>query len=223
MTSSFYRTRHDVKSHPAIIVELDDASRLTPDWLLGYFDEEVTAGRVFKAGETVGVGWGLLLLREAETGKNELEVWEPDFASMPIRWVPGINMTQRHLVLQKSNAEALSLGPVFPSLLQPCSVGPSWQQYQSFHLWRETNDEPHSGWVVGHDVAVDTVDLCSLYEVGCHLPVAIPFFALPAGAVVDISRRRIEMTFGERCVSSDDNALLGSLLERARLPSSDWA
>ncbi len=53
----------------------------------------------------------LTLLKEAADG--ELEVWEPQFDSMPIKWVRGVNNTLRHIILQKSVAEILGCEPAF--------------------------------------------------------------------------------------------------------------
>jgi len=199
-------------SHPEISV-LVDRRAPSPDWLIEFFETEVGKGRVFRAGETVQVGWGLLLL--SKNLDEDLEVWEPDFGSMPIQWKRGVNETIRHLTIQKTVAEALSCEPDFPSLLQPCSVEQNWKARDEFVMWRTETRERHSGWSWATELTDQAIELCSLYELGTKIPAVIAFFALPAGCEVHVTRKRITIRSTGRCVSSDDSVFLQRLLIRA--------
>ncbi|HWM69347.1 MAG TPA: hypothetical protein VNO35_22345 [Steroidobacteraceae bacterium] len=201
-------------SHPEISVLLDRRAGFSPDWLIQYFETEVGKGRVFKAGQTVQVGWGLVQLRDTTTG--ELELWEPDFLSMPLHWQLGANETLRHLIVQKSLAEALQCEPDFPSLRQPGSVEHDWKRLAEFHLWRQPSHENHSGWFFAADTPAAAVEYTSLYELACHAPAAIAVMGLPQGAEAQLSRDSMEVRYAGRSISSADNQLLRGLHSRYR-------
>ena len=201
-------------SHPEISILVD---RRAPgvDWLIDYFETEVCKGRVFRAGETVQIGWGLVLLCKDVDVDEDLEVWEPDFTSMPIRWKRGANETVRQLIIQRTVVEALGCEPDFPSLLQACSLEQNCRTGDEFVMWRTEAQQKHSGWFLAEGLGDEVTQLCSLYELSCKTPVVTAFFALPAGCEVHVSRKRIAIQCAERCVSSDENEFLRRLLAHA--------
>ena len=68
--------------HPDIVIHYHNLAAPLVGWLQTYFAEAVAEGTVFRAGETVQIGWMLLMLRDGEAG--QLMVWEPGFHAMPI-------------------------------------------------------------------------------------------------------------------------------------------
>jgi hypothetical protein len=201
-------------SHPEMSIPLEPRGGFSADWLIEYFETEVSKGRVFKSGETVQIGWGLVLLRDTPAG--ELEIWEPDFVSMPIQWRRGANATMRQLILQKSVAEALHCEPVFPSLRQACAVVPDWKQLKEITMLRGEQWQNLSGWSVASSAQEAATEWCSLYELGCHIPAVIEFLALPAGSEVRVRAEKVEIEYAGRRASSDDSKLLRELLSRYR-------
>lgn len=204
-------------SHPEISISVD---RRAPDvdWLINSFETEVAKGRVFRAGETVQIGWGLVLLCKDVDVDEDLEVWEPDFTSMPIQWRRGANETVRQLTIQRMVVEASGCEPKFPSLLEACSLDPNCNAADEFVMWRSEPQQKHSGWFLAEGLGDEVTQLCSLYELSCKIPDVTAFFALPAGCEVRVSRKRIAIRCAERCVSSDENEFLRRLLTRASRP-----
>ena len=84
-----------IYNHPNLIVLLSSATASMSTWLSDYFATKIRAGTVFRSGNTIQVGWMILILREDEIG--DLEVWEPGFNKMPIEWVEGASNTLRFL------------------------------------------------------------------------------------------------------------------------------
>ena len=110
-----FRTNSKISGQPEITFSVDEEGEIDPQWLLSFFENAVQQqGRRFVKGQTVQIGWMILLLKENQ--HNELELWEPDFDSFPISWIPSVNNTFRHLILQKSIAELFQCDPEFPPL-----------------------------------------------------------------------------------------------------------
>jgi hypothetical protein len=181
---------------------------MEPRWILDYFQNAISAGKRFRADETVQIGWMVTKLVEAPGG--DLEVWEPQFRTVPIQWVRGINNTLRQLILQKSVAELLQIEPLFPSVLQAgIVIPPVWDQQSQFYLLRGSPMQNDSGWRISCDEK-DRVggQYRSLFEIGCRFPSLVPFLALPPGASVVRTVHDTLVRYRGAVVSSHDNELL---------------
>jgi hypothetical protein len=203
------------KAHRDICIEVADAFASTAEWLISYFETEVASGTRFEANQTVEIGWSLLLLRESG---DCLEVWEPDFDAMPIRWCLGVNNTLRHLTLQRSVCQELNCEPVFPSIRHAGAVSPSFVTCDAFTMSRDQPANSDSGWVFREEgYAGSDAELVSLYQVALQKPTVIPFVALPENASVHLRSNHIEVSFRNLVISSRDNSLLAKLVESPSL------
>jgi len=197
-----------INGHPNVVIWLDSAFDVGADWILGYFENEVRRGVVFRAGETVQIGWILVMLKSDERG--DLEIWEPQFDSMPIKWIRGANSTSRHLTLQKEVCAQLGVEPYYPSLRQSGIIGADFlHNTEGFHMTREVPAGTDSGWIFRRPGSTEAdARHCSLFEISISHPAIIPFIALPAGASVVSTKSKIQVSCGEKHISSDSNHFL---------------
>jgi hypothetical protein len=179
--------------HSEVSVWCDDTSALSASlqWLLGWIESEVAGGRRFLPEQTVSVGWSVLEIRQRTDGK--LALFEPDFHSMPIRFVDGVSNTLLHLLLQKSVNESLDLekGLAIPSLLDSAIICTGFGSTEGFVMSRVTPKSRDSGWFFGCDSKVhnhqspDALRRVSLYEAATRYDDrTIPFLALPPDVFV---------------------------------------
>ena len=203
-----YRTKAIFPSgQKEIIINVSDESGIEPDWLLNFFEQSIKEGARFKPDETVQIGWMLTILKESTNGA--LEVWEPQFDSMPIKWTRGVTNTMRHIVLQKSVAELLGCEPNFPSLRQ---AGITSQMFldkpNEFIMSREITGGD-SGWMFrdAHEEITEATacEYKSLYELSLYCMQIIPFLALPDGAKVTKRHRETILELGSKKVSSSQS------------------
>lgn len=108
--------------HPDVIVHVDGSLDASAAWLPGYFADQVRSGVRFDPDQTIQVGWAILKL--APNPDGDLLVLEPDFVSMPIKWVEGASRSVRFIVLQRAVCEELGVESAFPSLPSATSVRP---------------------------------------------------------------------------------------------------
>jgi hypothetical protein len=197
------------RDHLEISVQCEDASALSPSlrWFLGWLESEVAGGRRFLHEQTVQVGWSVLEVRQRSDGT--LALFEPDFQSVPVRFVDSVSNTLLHLFLQKSVAESLGLSEelALPSLRDSAIVCTEFGSTEGFVMGRVPAKAADSGWFFGCDRAAhdhqspDCLRRVSLYEaVACHDDRTIPFLALPpdtfvgfGGAVPYFSRGETEL------------------------------
>lgn len=193
-------------------ISIDTQSELNPQWLLKYFDEQIEEGRQFNSEETVQIGWMIVQLRLAQDGI--LEVWEPEFDSIPIRWRRGANNTIRHLILQRSVCDALGCEPEFPSLRQAGIVSPGFRECEEFTMSRDASNANDSGWVFRELGYVGTDgDFESLFQISFFNMEVIPFLALPRGYLVIKRLDNIKICSENVSVSSLESELLQRLLK----------
>ena len=196
--------------HPDIVMAVDDQPGI--DWLINYFSDQVRDGVHFKSGQTVQIGWALLKLSGDDS--KELRVFEPDFASMPVRWVSGISRAMRHLTIQREVCKQVGESPCFPSMVEPGVVSPNFVSGRSAFSMSRDND----GWLFraredeGHQAG-----LCSLYALATERTAAIPFLALPPGTEVDWERGSAVISFNGRQHYSRSNAFLNRMLASSAL------
>ncbi|WP_321839592.1 immunity protein Imm33 domain-containing protein [Paraburkholderia bannensis] len=208
---SHFQGKH---GHPDIVVSMPSGPDFGAAPILSFFEDAVRQGRVFRAGETVQMGWMMLTLKETESG--DLDVWEPRFGAIPIVWERGASKTYRQLIVQKSVAEQLRLEPSFPSLRQSGVISPDFMASRNFQMFRESSAGPSSGWLFTTEENQSTDGrLASLFEIASKRPEVIPFLALPASSSVVLKDRKVKISYGKLEVTSDSNELL------RRLPASD--
>lgn len=200
--------------HPDILVSMPSGPEFGAKSILSYFEDAVRQGTVFRAGETVQMGWMMLMLKATKDG--ELEVWEPRFGEVPIVWERGASKTYRHLIVQKSVAEQLGLEPSFPSLRQSGGISPDFMASKSFQMFRDHPAGTDSGWLFTTEENVSSDGrLASLFEISSNRPEVIPFLALPATSSVELKDGLVKIGYDDKEVRSDSNELL------RRLPASD--
>ena len=199
--------------HPDVLVSANPTYRSGAEWVLGYFEQQIRSGVVFRSGENVQIGWMTAVLEAA--GSGELEVLEPEFGSLPIKWVRGVNSTVRHLMIQKEVCDQLGVEVAYPSMRQSGIVSPSFlSDHEEFELSREKPRGNDSGWIFcerGYSGSSGT--LCSLYQIASAVPAVIPLLALPSGSVVKRSKSSLEVSAFNSTISSADNNFLKRLLE----------
>ncbi len=179
--------------HLEISVECEDASALSRSlrWFLDWIESEVAGGRRFLPEQTIQVGWSILEIRQRTDGT--LGLFEPDFHSMPVRFVDSVSSTLLHLFVQKSVAESLRLEEelALPSLREGAIVCAEFGSTEGFIMSRMAPNAGYSGWFFGCDSpehdhqSPDALRHVSLYEaVTRHGNRTIPFLALPPDTFV---------------------------------------
>ncbi len=176
-----------------ISIQCDDAPFLAGSlkWLLSWIESEVAAGRRFLPEETLQVGWSWLEVRQRTDGT--LGLFEPDFQSMPTKFVDSVSNSLLHLFLQKSVAESLGLERelAIPSLRDSAIVCTEFGSHAGFVMSRLKPKEGDSGWFFGCDSGahdhqrIESLRRISVYEAAIrHEDRIIPFLGLPADTFV---------------------------------------
>jgi hypothetical protein len=188
-------TRCSKAGHPEFRFSIDEAVVIDPDitFFRDALERWVIDGECFNDGETVQFGWSTLMVRLAEDGR--LSLWEPDFQSMPIKWVETVTATLQHLRVQKDVCESYFDSDVLaiPSLQSSCIVCVRLSEAEVFVLDRGEQEGNDSGWFLGcvnddHDhSSVSELRRVSVYEGVLQNPQAMPFLGLPPGTVVEAS------------------------------------
>jgi hypothetical protein len=181
--------------------------------LVKYFETEIKYGHVFRAEETVQIGWMILKLTESKHGN--LDLMEPQFDSIPIRWIRGLNNTLRHLMLHKSVCALFSLEPTFPTIRQAGIVSPGFiSGGNDITMTRGEIAENDSGWMFTESGYIQNDgDLKSLYEISFFHSKIIPFLALPMGTTVRLNSADLQINLGGKTLSSESNEFLKKLLD----------
>jgi hypothetical protein len=206
-----YRTKIVSQSgQKDIVIHLSDESGIKPDWLLSFFEQSIREGARFRRDETVQIGWMLTILKETTNG--DLEIWEPQFDSMPIQWARGVNNTLRHLMLQKSVAELLGCEPNFPTLQQAGISSKAFLDSPDEFIMTREIVGGDSGWMFreAYEEITKTTqcEYKSLYELSLYCMQIIPFLALPDGAKVTKRYGETILELGSKNVSSTQSETL---------------
>jgi hypothetical protein len=164
-------------------------------WFLSWIESEVAGGRRFFPEQTVQVGWSVLEIRQRTD--STLALFEPDFKTMPVRFVDSVSNTLLHLFLQKSAAESLVLADqlAVPSLRDSAIVCTDFGSADGFVMSRGVPKAADSGWFLGCDKEAHNHqspnNLCrvSLYEAAVRRDARIvPFLGLPSEVFVGFGR-----------------------------------
>lgn len=156
--------------------------------LLRYFEESVAAGTLFKAGQTVQLGWATLRLLQRTDGT--LGVLEPDLRD-GLKWVEGVDQSLFETWKQKEVLASLGLveQAQFPRpALQAVVCTRAFEDATTMLGRTEAHAQTDSGWFIGclddaHDHhREDALTVMPLVEVATRAPELIQFFALPAGS-----------------------------------------
>ena len=148
------------------------------------------------------------MLKPNEQG--DLEVWEPQFDSFPIKWTQGVNNTLRHLILQKSVTELFGSEPDYPSLRQAGLTTSGFLKASNhWTMSREQASGNDSGWLFSTlNQTRDDGELKSLFEISFYHMEIVPYLALPRGARIEKSDGVIEIQFAAKRITSNENDLL---------------
>ncbi len=205
-----FQIRADLREygHPDVIIQVDPQWSRLADWLPNYFADEVRRGVRFEAEQTIQLGWSLLKLEQTDDG--DLLALEPDFETMPVRWVCGVSRAVRLLALQRAVCEECQVEPDFPSMRQATSLPEEVPLAEQFTMARLESQGNISGWIIheGRDAAMRLV---SLYEVALTNKAIVPFLALPAGAVVERDRKVLSVAVSGRHYSTSSSELLARI------------
>jgi len=182
--------------HPEISVECSDASAHSQNLrsFLEWIESEVERGRRFLPEQTVQFGWSVLEIRQRADGM--LGLFEPDFKSMPVKFVDSVSNTLLHFFVQKSVAESLGLDQelAIPSLRDSAIACTELSSGDGFIMSRVAQKTGDSGWFFGCDNPAhdhqsrDSLRRVSVYEaVIRHEERILPFLGLPAETFVGFS------------------------------------
>ena len=203
--------------HQDIIVSAGAAYRAGAEWILSEIENQIRFGVVFHADETIQIGW--MTLKIAAKVDGGLEILQPEFGSMPVRWVRGANNAIRDITIQKEVSDQIGTPADYPSMRQSAVISPDFLgEHREFELSRDVPEGNDSGWVFreGRYGGADGT-LSSLYQIAITVPAIIPFLALPPDSVVRRSGVGIEIFSGGSTISSANNDFLARLLNSVYL------
>ncbi|MGH6614427.1 immunity protein Imm33 domain-containing protein [Sphingomonas sp.] len=212
-SGDFYK----IYRHQDIFVRVNIEYQDSAKWILSYLDSEIKKGASFRENETIQIGWMTLIFKSNEIGG--LEIYEPEFGSLPVNWIIGANNTIRHLTLQREVCEQAKVDAVYPSMRQSGVISPLFfEKKQEFRMERDFSQGDDSGWIFRDDGYDDSnATHRSLYEIGCIVPAVIPFLALPPETMVCRSRSNLEIVTPKINISALNNNFILKLMNSAYL------
>ena len=193
---------------PKIVVSASRKYAVQAESIISFLDATVSQGGTFSSGQTIQFGSVLLKLLKGDSGK--LEVWEPDFMSMPVGWTKGVDNTLRFTLIQREVCARVGVDPEFPAINHSGVVSSTFDSGTgSLMMVREGMHRNDSGWLFRR-VESESLEarLQSLYEIILSQTHIIPFLALPPGSEVIQSDVSIQIRFADKLVSSDDDDFL---------------
>ena len=179
--------------------------------LVSGFDATLQSGTRYATAETIQIGWMIVTLREDRDAN--LELWEPDFQQMPIRWVRGVDTTLRHMTLQREVCACVGVEPRFQALNQPAVLTPSLVNFGgNLHMERKIIDGDNAEWLFrpAYDDGSEAL-LQSLYQIALSQPRIIPFLALPGGTEISHAVNNVAICIGDQEFSSTNTPFLRRL------------
>jgi hypothetical protein len=174
--------------HAEFSVNADENFPKYLDSFFGWLESEVAVGKRFLPEQTVQMGWSLLKVFQREDGT--LGLLEPDFRSMPIKFVDSVSNTLFHMLLQKGAAESLDLDDKLdlPPLRHSAIICTNFGTTTEIFLSRTAFAGSDSGWFfgcahLGHDhQSSENLRRISLYEAAVRFNEQIlPYLGLPIG------------------------------------------
>jgi hypothetical protein len=209
--TDFKSNFRDLYQHPNIVVSIDANLEFGAASIQSFFENQIRKGTKFRAGETVQLGWMIVMLKADEGG--DLEIWEPRFGVVPITWVRGVSNTYRQLMMQKTVCEQIDVEPQFPSLRQSAVAPLEFASGGGFRMYRAETTGADSGWILTSEGNVgEAGKLTSLFEIASNRSEVIPFLALPIGASMVRTNKKIQIQFNEKVIDSESNDFLGRFL-----------
>lgn len=184
--------------HPEIRISYDEHLGLqheAEEFLAG-LEREVSKGVVFKAGESIQIGW--MMCDFFPLGDGTLELREPDFKSFPIQVVDSMTLTLKHLIRQRESLASIGLcwsqSDIHNSIYDSALVCDRLFSSEDFMMVRNTPKGNDSGWFIGclqtHDHNnAKNLRRESLYEIGRKFPPAIDLIMLPPGTTLAYSKQ----------------------------------
>lgn len=209
--TDFKSNFRDRYQHPNIVVSIDANLEFAAPYIQTYFEDQIRNGTKFRAGETVQIGWMIVMLK-ADT-EGDLEIWEPRFGAVPITWARGVSNTYRQLMVQRTVSEQIGVEPLFPSLRQSAVASLDFASGRNFRMYRAESAGTDSGWVLtsdGNDG--ESGKITSLFEIAGNRPEVLPFLALPIGTSVVRTDGVLRIEYDGKVVDSDSNDFLRRLL-----------
>jgi len=199
----------DAQDQQAIAFEIDAEAEQLGRWVVSYLENQIRNGTRFLPGQTVEIGWMLLLLQQREFG---LELMEPNFKVMPISWCCGLNRTIKHIYVQRAVCTLFECQPHFPSIRHAAITSPGFYTSLNYSMFRGEPVDSNSGWVLSdNDYLEDEGDYCSLYEIALRRLEVVPFLSLPSSSLVLVTPDYIEVTANGIKKSSTDYSLLSAV------------
>lgn len=186
-------------NHPEFQIQVSSKAVPAADiaWFLAGLEKRVAEGERFKGGETMQVGWVLIMLQAAPGGV--LRIMEPDMKSVPVKFVDSLDNTLKQLRSQRDTVESFtpSIPLSFPSLRQSVVVHRDYKTTRRVLLSRYEPEELDSGWWLSdlndESGARDPTHFTkiSLYQLAVDRPDLVKFFAVPPGLQVIVDHGRI--------------------------------
>lgn len=179
--------------HPEFTLWCDEELLFLAPWLVSWLEHRVAEKAVFRPGETVQIGWSILLVETLDDGT--LTLLEPEMSGLPGRARRSVSSTLLHLCRQKSVAEGFDLTAQmdFPDLRHAALSCARYAKGVDLMLSRLPRRAEDSGWFFGclekdHDHK-NPAELkgATLYELACLNPSTIDFLALPVGTIVSLN------------------------------------
>lgn len=162
-------------------------------WFLGWIEDEVARGKRFLPDQTIQVGWSILKVLKREDGT--LGFLEPNFRSMPVKFVDSVSTTLLHLLIQKSVAESLGVEAelAIPSLRDSATVCTGFGSTSGFIMSRIETKPGDSGWFFGcnnpdhNHQSPDVLRSISVYEAATlNDERVIQFLGLPQDTFIGV-------------------------------------
>ncbi len=185
-------------------------------WFAESLERQLQSGIEFRDGETIQIGWGLLRIREPTSGTLELD--EPDFESIPIKWIPSVDHSLVHLRQQKDVVESIdpSVEPMFPSIRHAASICNHVFDRREIVIERTMPHGSFSGWTIKcadaeHQVGTSDLRLESLFSLAIRLPPIVPFLALPPGFSGMLAPDQIKLSWNGKPINIRKDSILYAL------------
>lgn len=199
------KVRKIVKGTTEILVEYEPRGAIESDveWFCNSIESMLARGSKFKAGQTFGMGWSVLVFTDA--GKGVLGLQELDGSGHEGKFAKGVTRSLTALRLQKSVAESFGLENQleFATQRQTGICCKKLDNDKPIVLSRADPEDDDSGWFFSctsknHDHDDDeNLKVETLYELSCEFPRLMPYLALPAGMMVLLDGEKIKAEDGE--------------------------